>query len=204
MPLLCRARRLYGCSPRGIAMPELMRGVRGQTHARTHRKRGGRAALLGQAVGTRGAGRRKWRGADESGRGCCFASGNGRGLDRIARRGGAAYGIKGGVVGAVLGDDGWRGGIYAWRAMHSGRSEDKIFARGENFALLAAEWAARGAGAKICRREPERSLRHILYLYWGVSALSMSVIKTRRLRGNADASPALRGGRSYAQFRRAG
>ena len=121
-------------------------------------------------------------------------------------------------MGAVLGDDGWRGGIYAWCAMRSGRSEDKIFARGVNiallaaeraargvnFALLAVEQAARGAQTKICRREPEWSLRHILYLYWGVSALSMSVIKTRRLRGNADASPALRGGRSYAQFRRAG
>ena len=134
-----------------------------------------------------------------------------------------------------------------------GGSEDKIFARGVNFAPLAAEWAARGARAdmpqrtrtvstayslfilgsvrakrvryknetfagdtgalpalrggrnyarssaardrelrqatdragrgQICRREPKRSLRHILYLYWGVSALSMSVIKTRRLRG---------------------
>lgn len=74
-----------------------------------------------------------------------------------------------------------------------GGSEDKIFARGVNFAPLAAGNRPRGAQTKICRREPERSLRHILYLYWGVSALSMSVIKTRRLRGDANASPALRG-----------
>ena len=150
-----------------------------------------------------------------------------------------------------------------------GGSENKIFARGVNFAPLAAEWAARGARAdmpqrtrtvstayslfilgsvrakrvryknetfagdtgalpalrggrnyarssaardrelrqatdragrgQICRREPKRSLRHILYLYWGVSALSVSVIKTRRLRGNAGTLPTLRGGRNYVR-----
>ena len=62
-------------------------------------------------------------------------------------------------MGAVLGDDGWRGGIYAWRAMHSGRSEEKIFARGgmqkkgrADEVTDALRWAGMGNCAPVSQR----------------------------------------------------
>lgn len=160
------------------------RGARTDTRANASGTQG-RAALLGQAVGTR-RGRRKWRGADESGRGCCLRRGTGGSLiglrgghpstrssstmpvpgSLIGLRRGEAYGIEGGVVGAVLGDDGWRGGIYAWRAMRSGRERGQnICARGEFCSACGRQQTARGAD-KYAAENPN-GLYGIFFTYTG-------------------------------------